>query len=348
MVSLLSQTSVVFNQGADTIREGYLPFDHGRQYCVSLFNARRSYLIVTNANSYPIILRSFLWLLHQVVSTNEERRDTTDTIQFILNYPRRVYTNIFPSAHTWWLLFVLIFFTAIDWASFELLNARILPMTAISLPFREAAEFFQSISIRSAGFSIFPVSQLAIGTQIITLVMMYISAYPVLITLRSSNVYERSLGIFRDQLKMRSGSENGTEDGVRKTTRGARRFFFLRQQLQHQLAHDIWWLTISAVVIVCLEADNNSNDPVTYSIFNMIFEVVSAYGPVGLSTGLPNAPYSLSGGFRTISKVLICSTMIRGRHRGLPVAIDKAVLLPGEISDRREVTARRMHGAGVL
>lgn len=70
----------------------------------------------------------------------------------------------------------------------------------------------------------------------------------------------------------------------------------------------------------------------------MIFEVVSAYGPVGLSTGLPNEAYSLSGGVHTISEVLICAVMIGGRHRELPVAIDKAVLLSSEISDRGEGT----------
>jgi Trk-type K+ transport system membrane component len=37
-----------------------------------------------------------------------------------------------------------------------------------------------------------------------------------------------------------------------------------------------------------------------------------------------------------VSKVLICAVMIRGRHRGLPMAIDKAALLPSEISDTRE------------
>ena len=31
-----------------------------------------------------------------------------------------------------------------------------------------------------------------------------------------------------------------------------------------------------------------------------------------------------------LSKLILCAVMIRGRHRGLPVAIDRAVLLPGE------------------
>ena len=40
--------------------------------------------------------------------------------------------------------------------------------------------------------------------------------------------------------------------------------------------------------------------------------------------------YSLSGAFRPLSKLIVCFVMLRGRHRGLPVAIDRAVLLPQE------------------
>ena len=77
-----------------------------------------------------------------------------------------------------------------------------------------------------------------------------------------------------------------------------------------------------------------------------VFELVSAYGTVGLSLGLPSvcrdfsgtvttltlfqANYSLSGEFSTLSKLIVCIVMLRGRHRGLPVAIDRAVLLPFE------------------
>ncbi len=80
-----------------------------------------------------------------------------------------------------------------------------------------------------------------------------------------------------------------------------------------------------------------------------VFEIVSAYGTVGLSTGVPyvstyllvcntslskrKANYSLSGAFRPLSKLIICVVMLRGRHRGLPVAIDRAVLLPSEYNE---------------
>lgn len=40
--------------------------------------------------------------------------------------------------------------------------------------------------------------------------------------------------------------------------------------------------------------------------------------------------YSFCGAFNPLSKLIICAVMLRGRHRGLPVAIDRAVMLPME------------------
>lgn len=76
--------------------------------------------------------------------------------------------------------------------------------------------------------------------------------------------------------------------------------------------------------------------------------MVSAYGTVGLSLGIPTvcvpcilchlvlkdrppqANYSFSGALYTGSKLLLCAVMLRGRHRGLPMSLDRATMLPHE------------------
>lgn len=87
-------------------------------------------------------------------------------------------------------------------------------------------------------------------------------------------------------------------------------------------------------------------------MFSVIFEVVSAYGTVGLSLGVPYADYSFSGAWHVLSKLVLLTVMLRGRHRVLPMAIDRAVLLPGqelmrkldedfhETEERRDMEAR--------
>lgn len=44
---------------------------------------------------------------------------------------------------------------------------------------------------------------------------------------------------------------------------------------------------------------------------------------------------SLCGQFTTFSKVIICLMMIRGRHRGLPYSLDRAIMLPSEQLNER-------------
>jgi Trk-type K+ transport system membrane component len=167
--------------------------------------------------------------------------------------------------------------------------------------------------------------------------MMYISVYPVVITIRNSNVYEeRSLGIYADDPGYASAATTSkrkkfsfrrtlTNTPFEDTTQ-----YFVSQQLRAQLSHDIWWLVLAVFVIMCIEASTFEKNPTVFSVFNVIFETVSAYGCVGISVGLPDQAYSFSGALKTGSKLVLCAVMIRGRHRGLPVAIDKAILLPRE------------------
>lgn len=104
----------------------------------------------------------------------------------------------------------------------------------------------------------------------------------------------------------------------------------------------MWWLAAAVLVIVTIETSNFLADPVTFSVFNVIFEVVSAYGCVGISVGLPSANYSFAGGWHTASKVVLCAVMLRGRHRNLPVALDRAVRLPGDDLHEEEEEDHRL------
>ena len=173
--------------------------------------------------------------------------------------------------------------------------------------------------------------------------MMYVSAFPVLVTMRNTNVYEeRSLGIYAHD-DPESEAEGQAKPGlfmslVRHHLLGrqdvpaaeASRSYFVHQQLRSQLSHDIWWIALAVLFISIAESPNFNRDPVSYSTFNIIFEVVSAYGCVGVSVGIPGRNSSFCSGWHTISKLILAAVALRGRHRGLPVAIDQAVMLPND------------------
>ena len=51
---------------------------------------------------------------------------------------------------------------------------------------------------------------------------------------------------------------------------------------------------------------------------------------MGVSIGFPGKTSSFCSAWHPISKLILAAVTLRGRHRGLPVAIDKAVMLPSE------------------
>ncbi|KAF2706058.1 TrkH-domain-containing protein [Pleomassaria siparia CBS 279.74] len=102
------------------------------------------------------------------------------------------------------------------------------------------------------------------------------------------------------------------------------------QQVRGQLSHDVWWMALALFLITLIETHHSVEQPAIYSVFNILFEIVSGYTNIGISIGLPDQSYSFSGGMYTGSKIVMILVMLRGRHRGLPVALDRAVRLPGK------------------
>ncbi|RTE77829.1 hypothetical protein BHE90_007716 [Fusarium euwallaceae] len=335
-------------------------------------------MILAGNTAYPLFLRLIVWTglkLLKYFTTDDAYESLKATLEFILKYPRRVYTNLFPSRPTWWLFFMLTCLNSIDWVAFEVMNIGNLAFKNIPTGSRILDGLFQALAVRSGGFYVVPISQVYIGLQVLYVTMMYISVYPVVITMRHSNIYEeRSLGIYSGDGVFKPDAEAAVllfpADGhvyapntnlmpstaptlVRRLSRSSaavdighalQRTFtwngvgappamhsnksykgpipnrsdgsssrrgFISQQIHGQMAHDIWWLVLAVLVITTIETSNFMADPVTFSVFNIIFEVVSAYGTVGISVGIPTDAYSFSGAWHTSSKLVLCLVMLR-------------------------------------
>ncbi|KAL0955885.1 hypothetical protein HGRIS_002083 [Hohenbuehelia grisea] len=222
-----------------------------------------------------------------------------------------------------------------DFFFFMILDIGNAAIDSISFGTRFLAGLLQAIAVRAAGFGIVPLSTLAPAVKFLYVIMMYISVYPIAMSVRSTNVYEQqSLGIFHDPEE--SDDEDDFQAEGPRVTVWSR---YLAMHVRRQLAFDMWWIAL-AIFLVCIIERAHLEDEANFgwfNIFNVVFELVSAYGTVGLSLGLPLGNYSFSGAFRPLSKLIVCFVMIRGRHRGLPVAIDRAVMVPTEYQKQDEV-----------
>ncbi|EPX75241.1 potassium ion transporter Trk1 [Schizosaccharomyces octosporus yFS286] len=274
-----------------------------------------SLFIIAGNTGFPVFLRLFIWFFYKVLPLSQEKKEA---MAFLLDHPRRCFTLLFPSGSTWWLFFILLGLNAIDLILFMSLDIKNTSMVDLPRGIRVVNALFQSVCTRTAGFTSVTLSALHPAVLVSYLIMMYISVYPVAINMRNTNVYEeRSLGVYTfDEEDHRS---------------------FLKNHLTEQVSHDLWCIFLGLFIVCICEggkiADNNDTD---FTIFTILFEIVSAYGTVGLSTGLSTSECSLSARFTKLSKLVIIALQIRGRHRGLPRAVDRAILLPTEKNNLKE------------
>ena len=129
---------------------GLNPFWAGAFLCVSAFNNNgyslidanmttfqtADYMLITMGllilagnTAYPVFLRFIIWTFWKL--TPKGWKEERQALKFLLDHPRRCYTNLFPSNDTWWLLFAVILLNGTDWASFLILNVRLLSFPSL-------------------------------------------------------------------------------------------------------------------------------------------------------------------------------------------------------------------------
>ncbi|KAI0718158.1 TrkH-domain-containing protein [Cerioporus squamosus] len=311
------------NTGMSLVDQNMVPFQTAYPLVIFLV-----FCVLAGNTCLPIFLRLLIWLLTKLPGRSRMK----ESLHFLLDHPRRCTIYLFPSRQTW-LLFGTVMVLNCTNLLFDLVLNIGNPVTE-NLPFgvRFIDAVLNAAACRNAGYQPIPVSQLMPAVQVLSVIMMYIAIYPIAMSVRATNVYEaKSLGVYADE----EGDDEINDDAHWNRPSESRVAIWGKYLMRHarrQLSFDMWWLAVSLFLLCIIERDSLI-DPAKQSYFNifaLIFEIVSAYGTVGLSLGIPGLNYSLSGGMHTLSRLIIIVVMLRGRHRGLPVALDRAVLMPSE------------------
>ena len=325
------------------------------------------FMIIGNTG-FPIMLRLIIWIMFHLAP---DLSQTKESLGFLLDHPRRCFTLLFPSAATWWLLLALLFLNITDLILFIILDINAEVLKPYTKGIRVLMGAFQAVSTRTSGFTIVDLSQLHAAIQVSYMLMMYISVLPVAISIRRTNVYEeRSLGLYgkmdqsdleeeEEELKELSDASSNSEGesvSSKKNTKKNKVYknnnvsadslssenldkvstkSFIGAHIRKQLSFDLWFLFLGLFIICICENDKIKNENMPdFNIFAILFEIVSAYGTVGLSLGYPNTDESFSAQFTTLSKLVIIAMLVRGRCRGLPYSLDRAIILPSERLER--------------
>ena len=272
------------------------------------------FFIIIGNTGFPVMLRFVIWVVAKIVPRGT---GLWEELRFLLDHPRRCFTLLFPSSANWWLFWILFALNSIDLLFFMILDLHSGPLSKVAVHTRIADGLFQAAATRTAGFSCYSMSDLHPAMPVLYMIMMYISVFPIAISIRRTNVYEeKSLGVY--------GHKRDEDDEAAE----ASALSYVGTHLRRQLSFDLWYVFVGFFFLAISEGAKLRR--AEFNLFDILFEVISAYGTVGLSMGVPNVNASLCSQFTVVGKLIIVAMQIRGRHRGLPYGLDRAVLLPSE------------------
>ncbi|KND94747.1 Low-affinity potassium transport protein [Tolypocladium ophioglossoides CBS 100239] len=258
------------------------------------------FFIIIGNTGFPVMLRFMIWVFAKIAP---KRSGLWEELKFLLDHPRRCFTLLFPSGPNWWLFWILVVLNSLDLVFFIVLDLGAEPIGRLPLKNRVVIGFFQAASTRTAGFSAVNLADLHPAMPVLYMIMMYISVFPIAISIRRTNVYEeKSLGVYHHK---------DLEDDA-----DASALNYVGSHLRRQLSFDLWYVFLGFFILSISEGGQIQGG--RFDLFAVLFEVVSAYGTVGLSMGAAGINASLCSRFSVVGKLVIVAMQIRGRHRGLP------------------------------
>lgn len=197
-----------------------------------------SFLAFAGNTFYPVFLRLLIWTIYKIAPATSSLKES---LRFLLDHPRRCYTLLFPATATWILASILFALNFIDTLLIVVLDLDNPEVNALPVGPRILAAIFQSASSRHTGTSTFNLAAVNPAVQFSLLVMMYISIYPIAISIRMSESYEEtSVGIY-------GADENLDEKKGSKT--------YLISHMRNQLSFDLWYIFLGVFCICIAESD---------------------------------------------------------------------------------------------
>lgn len=98
---------------------------------------------------------------------------------------------------------------------------------------------FQAIAVRTSGLAVVSLATIAPALQVLFVSMFQVAAYPIAVSIRSTNVYEeRSIGVFEesdDEDEIEARFDTSARKKTPKTTGN-----YIRYHARKQLAFDMW------------------------------------------------------------------------------------------------------------
>ncbi|KAK9097549.1 hypothetical protein Sjap_023046 [Stephania japonica] len=246
---------------------------------------------------YPTCLRLVIWVLGRFTRRVE--------YNYMLKYSEELgYAHFLPRLHSLFLFFTVLGFIVVQFTLFCLMewNSEVLSDGLNSFQ-KIIAALFEVVNSRHTGESIVDLSTISSAILVLFVIMMYLPPYTSFLPIKD---YEEK------ELK-----KSGDEKMINKKKRGG--------GVQNLLFSQLSYLAIFVVLICITERQKMKDDPLNFTVLNVVIEVISAYGNVGFTTGYSckrqlihesnckDTWYGFSGQWSNTGKFILILVMFFGR-----------------------------------
>ncbi|XP_074380843.1 sodium transporter HKT1-like [Apium graveolens] len=286
--NLRESTFVVFTTVSTFASCGFVPTNENM--VVFAKNSGLLWILIPQAllgnTLFPSFLRLTIWLLGRYIKKDEAK--------YLLEKNREIgYLHLLPGPHSWLLVFTVLGFVVVQWIFLGVMEWHNDGVTGLNVYQKLVGFLFQAVNARHTGETVLDIATIAPAILVLFVVMMYLPPY----TTFMPRVEED------EELKKKR--KEVIKDNI--------------------IFSQLTYLAIFVFLICICERKNMKEDPVNFSVLNIVTEVISAYGNVGFTTGYScdrrlktedfceNKWYGFSGKWSNQGKLVLIFVMIFGR-----------------------------------
>ncbi|XP_073102013.1 cation transporter HKT1;3-like isoform X2 [Elaeis guineensis] len=257
--------------------------------------------ILAGNTLFPVFLRFMIWVLKKLTKREE--------FNYMLQHPRATrYKHLLPPKHSGYLAFTVFGFILVQMVLFCSLEWNSEALKGLTSFQKVVGALFQSVNSRHAGESIIDLSTLSHAILVLYVVMMYLPPYTSFLPIKDDE---------RPSVDEKEGNER-------------------RNLLKSLIFSQLSYLVIFVTLICITERKAMIEDPLNFNVFNIVFEVISAYGNVGFSIGYScqrllkpdrsckDAWYGFVGRWSNQGKLILILVMLFGRLKNFNMEGGKA------------------------
>lgn len=305
LFSLFVTVSTIANCGFIPTNENMIPFNTNSGLLLILIPQ-----ILMGNKLYPCCLRLIIWVLEKFTGKEEYS-------YMLKNHADLGYGLLISGYKAFLLIITAVGLVMIQFLVFCILEWNSLVFKGQNWYQKFVGSLFQTVNSRHSGESIVDFSLLSPATLVLFVVMMYLPSSTIFVPLR----YDKESSV----------SENSNSSSQTKSSK--------RQEssiIENLKFSPLSYLGIFVILICITESTSLKEDSLNFSVFNIIVEVVSAYGNVGFSMGYSckrrlqisntckDSWYGFVGHWSWKGKILLILVMLFGRLKRFYLHAGKA------------------------